>query len=127
MSDKKKSYKKKATLKRQDLVRHCFREGGYAYARSATEVAKAYNITRIARLASNENPRGPSPGAISNGCEALGKVNRYPDERASGFREALRQCHGDYHFVTGVGMDGVIETSIRALVDPGNRVVISTP
>ena len=109
------------------LVRNCFRVGGYSYARSAAEVAQKYGIARVARLASNENPRGPPPGAISNGCEALGKANRYPDECASGFREALRNYHGDYHFVTGVGMDGVIETSVRVLVDPGDRVVISTP
>lgn len=40
---------------------------------------------------------------------------------------ALRTCHGDYHFVSGVGMDGVIETVIRTLVDPGEQVAISTP
>ena len=31
------------------------------------------------------------------------------------------------HFVTGVGMDGVIETIIRTLVEPGEKVAISTP
>ncbi len=35
--------------------------------------------------------------------------------------------YGDYPFVSGVGMDGVIETVIRTLVDPGEQVVISTP
>ena len=109
------------------LVRDCFRQGGYAYARSAAEVAKEYGVRRIARLASNENPRPPSPGAIHSGYEALGKANRYPDESACGLRETLRRYHGDYHFVTGVGMDGVIETTVRTLVDPGDHVVISTP
>ena len=109
------------------LVRDCFRQGGYAYARSAADVAKEYGVHRIARLASNENPRPPSPGAMHSGCEALGKANRYPDECASGFRESLCRYHGDYHFVTGVGMDGIIETTVRTLVDPGDRVVISTP
>lgn len=109
------------------LVRDCFRQGGYAYARSAAEVAKEYGVLRIARLASNENPRPPSTGAVHSGCEALGKANRYPDECVSGFREALRRFHGNYPFVTGVGMDGVIETTVRTLVDPGDHVVISTP
>ena len=31
------------------------------------------------------------------------------------------------HFVTGVGMDGVIETIIRTLVEPGEKVAVSTP
>jgi histidinol-phosphate aminotransferase len=40
---------------------------------------------------------------------------------------ALRTRYGDYHFVAGVGMDGVIETIFRTLVDPGESVAISTP
>lgn len=40
---------------------------------------------------------------------------------------ALRAYYGDYSFVTGVGMDGVIETLMRTLVDPGEAVAISAP
>jgi Histidinol-phosphate/aromatic aminotransferase and cobyric acid decarboxylase len=40
---------------------------------------------------------------------------------------ALKAHYGDYSFVAGVGMDGVIETLMRTLVDPGDTVVISTP
>ena len=58
---------------------------------------------------------------------ALRNVNRYPDERVNILTDALRQYFGDYPFVCGVGMDGVIETVIRTLVDPGEQVVISTP
>ena len=58
---------------------------------------------------------------------ALRDVNRYPDEQASVLTDALRVHYGDYSFVCGVGMDGVIETVIRTLVDPGEQVVISDP
>ncbi len=54
-------------------------------------------------------------------------MNRYPDERVNILMNALRERYGDYHFVTGVGMDGVIETLIRTLVEPGEKVVVSTP
>ena len=54
-------------------------------------------------------------------------MNRYPDERVNVLMNALRTQYGDYHFVTGVGMDGVIETIFRTLVDPGESVAISTP
>jgi len=40
---------------------------------------------------------------------------------------ALKAHYGDYTFVAGVGMDGVIETLMRTLVDPNDTVVISTP
>ena len=54
-------------------------------------------------------------------------MNRIPDERVNILMNALRAYYGDYHFVTGVGMDGVIETIIRTLVEPGEKVAISTP
>jgi histidinol-phosphate aminotransferase len=54
-------------------------------------------------------------------------VNRYPDERVDVLVSALRAYYGDYTYVAGVGMDGVIETLIRTLVDPGETVAISAP
>jgi histidinol-phosphate aminotransferase len=59
--------------------------------------------------------------------QAVLSANRYPDERVDVLVAALRAYYGDYFFVTGVGMDGVIETLIRTLVDPGETVAISVP
>lgn len=109
------------------LVRECYRSGGYVFARKAGEIEREGKILRIARLASNENPRSPSPLAVEMGTKALHEANRYPDERTGSLLEALRSYHGDYRFVTGVGMDGVIETVIRTLVNPGEEVAISVP
>lgn len=110
------------------LVRACYAgAAGYSYAKKAEDVAREHGIDRIARLASNENPCPPSPAAIEAAAAALREGNRYPDERASALVEALRRYHGDYRFVTGAGMDGVIETVIRTVVEPGEAVVVSTP
>jgi histidinol-phosphate aminotransferase len=110
------------------LVRACFTgTGGYSYAKKAENVAREPGIDRVARLASNENPWPPSPAAIGAATEALRTVNRYPDEWATVLVEALRRYHGDYRFVTGAGMDGVIETVIRTVVEPGETVAVSTP
>jgi histidinol-phosphate aminotransferase len=110
------------------LVRSCYKKkGGYVFAQKAGDIAREYGIDRIARLASNENPYPPSAAAQKAAETALRSVNRYPDERTSILADALRGAYGDYSFVCGVGMDGVIETVIRTLVDPGERVVISTP
>ena len=100
---------------------------GYSYAKSAEDVAREHGIDRVARLASNENPRPPSPTVIEAANEALRGANRYPDVRATALVDALRRYHGDYRFVTGAGMDGVIETVIRTVVEPGERVAVSTP
>jgi len=110
------------------LVRSCYKkQSGYVFARKAEDIAREYGIERIARLASNENPYPLSAAARKAAEIALRNVNRYPDERASILTDALRVHYGDYPFVCGVGMDGVIETVIRTLVDPGESVAISTP
>lgn len=110
------------------LVRACYTgTGGYSYAKKADDVAREHGFDRVARLASNENPRPPSPAALEAATVALREVNRYPDERTSVLVEALRRYHGDYRFVTGSGMDGVIETVIRTVVEPGETMVVSTP
>lgn len=109
------------------LVREQYRSGGYVFATKAMNCAREQGISRIARLASNENPWPPSDTALRMGCEALRRANRYPDETVAGLISALSRFHGDYSFVTGVGMDGVIETIIRTLVNPGDKVAISVP
>lgn len=109
-------------------VRSCYKKkSGYAFAKKAEDIAREYGIDRIARLASNENPEALSPAALKAAEEALRTVNRYPDERVNVLMNALRAHFAHEHFVTGVGMDGVIETVIRTLVDPGEKVAISTP
>jgi histidinol-phosphate aminotransferase len=110
------------------LVRSCYKKkSGYAFAKKAADIAREYGIDRVARLASNENPEPPSPAVLAAAQEALLTVNRYPDERANVLMSALRAHYAHEHFVTGVGMDGVIETIVRTLVEPGEKVAISTP
>ncbi|MDD1706857.1 MAG: aminotransferase class I/II-fold pyridoxal phosphate-dependent enzyme, partial [Methanoregulaceae archaeon] len=109
------------------LVREQYLSGGYVFATKAMDRAREQGISRIARLASNENPSPPSNTTFKMGCEALRKANRYPDETMAELISALSRYHGDYSFVTGVGMDGVIETIIRTLVSPGDQVAVSIP
>jgi histidinol-phosphate aminotransferase len=110
------------------LVRSCYKKkSGYVFAKKAEDIAREYGMTRIARLASNENPEPLSPAALAAAEEALKTVNRYPDERVNVLMSSLRAAYAHEHFVTGVGMDGVIETIIRTLVDPGEKVAVSTP
>ena len=110
------------------LVRSCYKKkSGYSFAKKAEDIAREYGIQRIARLASNENPEPLSPLALKAAEQALKTVNRYPDEKVNVLMQALRAHYPHERFVTGVGMDGVIETVIRTLVEPGEKVVISAP
>lgn len=110
------------------LVRSCYKkQGGYIFAKKAEQIARKYGIKHIARLASNENPEPPSSLAISAAKQALKTANRYPDQQVNSLTDALKAHFGDYHFVIGFGMDGVIETLFRTLVDPRECVAIATP
>ena len=108
-------------------ARQCYEESGYVYATGAMEIARRSGVKPVARLASNENPFPPPPAVLDAAILALRGVNRYPPEEPEGLLEALRRYHGDYHFAAGAGMDGVIETLLRALVEPGDRVAVATP
>lgn len=109
-------------------IRSEYNGKGYVYAASAEETAKKTGISRIARLASNENPYPPSPELVAAAAAALTGVNRYPDPSAANLRAEIRRAVCDAPVVvSGSGMDGVIETVFRVIVNPGDKVVISTP
>jgi histidinol-phosphate aminotransferase len=117
--------RRSASVRRR--ARQCYEETGYVYATGAMEIARRSGRDRIARLASNENPFPPPPAVLDAAVLALRGVNRYPPEEPRALLEALRRCHGEYHFAAGAGMDGVIEAVLRALVEPGDRVPVATP
>src|SRR5271155_3124094 len=51
----------------------------YEPGRSIDEVKKTYGLTRVAKLASNENPLGPSPLGIDAIARNLSSLNYYPN------------------------------------------------
>ena len=54
------------------------------------ELEREYGISGSIKLASNENPLGPSPRAVEAILAAVSKLNRYPD--GSGFLSAKKAC-----------------------------------
>lgn len=51
----------------------------YSPGKPIWEVQKELNLERVIKLASNENPLGPSPKAIQAISSELAGLNRYPD------------------------------------------------
>src|SRR5260370_28014946 len=51
----------------------------YEPGRSIDEVKRKYGLIKVAKLASNENPLGPSPLAIEAIADHLGTLNYYPN------------------------------------------------
>jgi len=83
--------------------------------------------TRAIKLASNENPLGPSPRAVEAGRAALLDCNRYPDGDAFYLREALAAKHGVplENIIVGLGSSELIDLSARLLLHPGDEGITS--
>ncbi len=82
---------------------------------------------RIIRLASNENPLGPSPKAIEAYTALQGELHRYPDGGSNDLRDAIAECEGleRERIVCGAGSDELISLLVRAYAGPGDEVLYS--
>jgi histidinol-phosphate aminotransferase len=81
----------------------------------------------IIKLASNENPLGPSPKALAAMQSALASANLYPDGGGFYLREALaaRLGVGRDQVILGAGSNEIIEFLGHAFLDRGDDVITS--
>ena len=81
----------------------------------------------IIKLASNENPLGPSPKALAAMRAGLESANLYPDGGGFYLREALstRLGIGADHLILGAGSNEVIEFFGHAFLNRGDEIVTS--
>ncbi|MDG1242232.1 MAG: histidinol-phosphate transaminase [Opitutae bacterium] len=91
-------------------------------------VAREYGLdpASIAKLASNENPFGPSPKAVAAGLEALRSAHLYPDGGCQELRQKIAEQHGvsKESIIVGNGSNEIIELLGHAFLRPGLEVVM---
>ncbi|ATX80263.1 histidinol-phosphate aminotransferase [Mariprofundus aestuarium] len=85
-------------------------------------------LSRAVKLASNENPYGPSPKAIAAMQHAAAGVNRYPDGDANLLKDALASFHhvNRDQLLLGNGSNEVLDILIRTFAGAGDEVVFSS-
>ena len=89
--------------------------------------AQLESSVAMIKLASNENPFGPSPLALEAIREAAAEVNLYPDNDASELREALAVRHqlaAEQIFIAD-GSLGILDVVARTLLVPGTNCISS--
>ncbi len=93
------------------------------------ELEREYGIRDSVKLASNENPLGPSPKAIEAIREHLAKLHRYPDGGGFALTAKLAEKLGvaANTIVLGNGSDEVIGMLSRALLRPGDEALMPQP
>jgi histidinol-phosphate aminotransferase len=83
----------------------------------------------ILKLASNENPLGPSPLAVAAATRALAHGELYPDGGCFVLRQKLAARHGlaPEQFVVGNGSNEILELLGHVFLRPGDEVVMGAP
>ena len=91
------------------------------------ELERELGISNIIKLASNENPLGPSPKALAAMQDVLTEVWLYPDGSGHALKEKLAARHGVAMagITLGNGSSDVLEFAVRVLVGPGDEVLFS--
>src|SRR5471030_2914231 len=101
----------------------------YQPGRPIEEVARELGLPAdsIIKVASNENPFGPSPLAIAAMQKAIAGVNLYPDGNAFYLKQKLAAKLGvePANLILGNGSNEIIEFVVHALLAPGADVVVS--
>lgn len=101
----------------------------YQPGRPIEEVARELNLpaNEIIKLASNENPLGPSPAALAAMQKVLTNLNLYPDGNAFYLKQKLAEKLGvaPANLVLGNGSNEIIEFVGHVYFAPGVDVVVS--
>ena len=91
------------------------------------ELQRELGLSKIVKLASNENPLGASPLAAAAAREAISDVNLYPDDIGFSLRNALARRYdvSADHITLGSGSSDVIDMVARSFLGPGRNAVFS--
>ena len=99
----------------------------YQPGKPESELRREYGLTDIIKLASNENPLGPSPRALTAVRDALSGLARYPDGNGFELKSALSAKLGlSMAMLTlGNGSNDVLELVARAFLTPEHEAVFA--
>ena len=102
----------------------------YSPGKPIEEVRRELGLTDVVKLASNENPLGPSPLAVQAVIAAASGMHSYPDASGYAVRQALATHYGigAEHIVLGNGSDEILNVLGQVFLDgPDHRAVMGWP
>jgi len=99
----------------------------YSPGKPLSELERELGIREAIKLASNENPWGPSPKALQVIEQALASLHRYPDGGAHILRKALSEKWDlpRDQVLVGNGSDEIISLLIKVFLSPGDEAVMA--
>ena len=99
----------------------------YVTGKPIDELAREKNFKRIVKLASNENPLGPSPKALDSLRGILSESHRYVDPSSPQLVRAIAEKYGKNRdqIVCGHGTDSILAYIVNAFTDHNDEVLTS--
>jgi histidinol-phosphate aminotransferase len=96
----------------------------YEAGRGIEEIRREFGLTRVVKLASNENPLGPSPVALEYMRRSADTLHLYPNGGLDLRRELARQFDLKIeNVIAGSGSEGIMSTIIRAFLCDEDEVL----
>jgi len=101
----------------------------YVPGKPIEELERELGISGSIKLASNENPLGPSPKAIAAIKKVVEGLSRYPDGSGFYLSQALAKKYGvdPGQVILGNGSNELIELVVRTFVQPGDETISADP
>jgi histidinol-phosphate aminotransferase len=101
----------------------------YQAGKPLDELERELGIRDAVKLASNENPLGPSPKALAAIQQAMSSLHRYPDAATYRLRERLAQKLGVgmNELLPGNGSNEILELVVRTFATAEQHVVFAEP
>jgi histidinol-phosphate aminotransferase len=101
----------------------------YVPGKPVEELERELGIRGSVKLASNENPLGPSPLALEAIRTAVKELNRYPDGSGHYLRGALSQFLSvdQDNIILGNGSNELLDIVVRTFMRPGDEAVMAWP
>jgi histidinol-phosphate aminotransferase len=101
----------------------------YSPGKPIEELEREFGVVQAVKLASNENPLGPSPRAVEAMRAAITATHLYPDASAFKLRARLAVLHGvdPAELAFGHGSNELIDLACRTFAGPTDHAVIGSP
>ncbi len=101
----------------------------YVPGKPIEELEREYGVSDSIKIASNENPLGPSPRAVQAIWDAIKNLHRYPDSRGYELIDKISRKLEvlPTNIVLGNGSDEIIGMVTRALLQPGDEAILPQP
>lgn len=99
----------------------------YIPGKSIEELQREYGLAEVYKIASNENPLGPSPKAIEAKKKLVEEIHRYPDVGAVELREKLSAKFNIpfKNIAVGSGSESIMANILRCFLCDGDEIITS--